>query len=329
MVRQCSKCHLYVNGAPHPDLAHHDVPAGQDCNLLHHPQPCPWVDDRTGQSCQHYAALPPPLLPPTTLSTSVTSSGSLTTPATITETQAGGATSIPEQLAQLMREKEAVEREAELLKMANNNLRESHQRLNQEMMQLSSSSVPSSISSTTTTVTSSFSSLSSRPLMGTGFSAGFGVTVTSPSVSASGLPSSLAGAAQTLSQLNAPPVSVPHTIPGYGGPLIPELRGIPEVNQFTQQVLNNIYQQIPALAPQKSAPTTLPYPVPSYQQQAPPYAVAPPLQSEMLPYPAAPLYPVQQGVAPAPGPVPPPQQQVPVQAEGLHQQYPAVSQAAS
>ena len=66
MVRQCVKCHKFITGAPHPDVAHGDAPAGPECSLDHHPLSCPWVD-RHGQPCQFLplASLPPlPISPP-------------------------------------------------------------------------------------------------------------------------------------------------------------------------------------------------------------------------------------------------------------------------
>ena len=72
-------------------------------------------------------------------------------------------------LEQLRREKEEADKRAELLQVANDNLR-----VNQALLakQQGSSSPISSVSSTATTTTSSFSSFSSRPSMGIGFRAG-------------------------------------------------------------------------------------------------------------------------------------------------------------
>ena len=311
MVRQCGTCHRFITGAPRPELGHQDGPAGPECSLPHHPQPCPWVSDRTGQPCS-YVPAPPLLLPPLTTTSTVSAT---TSPATISETLVGAtSSSVPDELARLRREKEEAERNAELLRVANRNLQASQQHL---LQQQSALSVPFSSSTTTTTATSTFSSLlSSRPAMGIGYSSGFGVTAPSslislagapsiasagvpsiasagvPSIASAGIPSQLMGAAQNLSQLNAPPSSVPHSIPGYGGPLIPELRAIPDVNAFTQQVLNNIYQHIPALAPVRSAsvqpppasvqaPAQPPVSVPPLQQ-APLLAAAPQLLPELL-----------------------------------------------
>ena len=93
MVRLCSECHCYITGAPHPDVAHRDVPAGPGCGLPHHPAPCPWVD-RNGRPCQHHAAPLPPLPespPELLLSTSATTSASATPPVTSSEALVGGA----------------------------------------------------------------------------------------------------------------------------------------------------------------------------------------------------------------------------------------------
>ena len=139
---------------------------------------------------------------------------------------------------------------------------------------------PFSSSSMVTTTTSSFSSLSQRPLMGTGFSSSFGLATPSSGVSVSGSTSlfgdfvssaplnSLAGAAQSLAQLNAPPRSLPHSIAGYSGPTIPEMRQNPALSASAQEVLNYLCQQIPALAsypshqaPGAPAPSLVPAPL--------------------------------------------------------------------
>ena len=165
MVRQCVSCHKFVTGAPHPDVGHQDGPAGPECNLPHHPPPCPWVNDRTGQPCSY--------IPPSAPSLSSTVSPSVSTaPVTITETPVGGVLSLPEQMAQLRREREEEARRVELLTMANNNLRESQARMSQQL-QLQQYSPAVSISSTATTTTSSLSSISRRPSMGIGFSSSF------------------------------------------------------------------------------------------------------------------------------------------------------------
>ena len=98
MVRQCVVCHKFITGAPHPDLGHQDGPAGPECSLRHHPLPCPYVSEK-GVPCSYS---PAPLQ--TSLSPSVTTSVS-PAPATNTETQAGGALSLPEQMARLRHER--------------------------------------------------------------------------------------------------------------------------------------------------------------------------------------------------------------------------------
>ena len=118
-MRQCSVCHLYVTGAPQAHLSHGAAPAGPGCTLPHHPSPCPWVDDRTGRPCQYVHAPP---VPPLVSLTATTSASLLSPPVTISETQVGGADSIPDQTALLRRLEEGA-RKVQLLELANTNLR--------------------------------------------------------------------------------------------------------------------------------------------------------------------------------------------------------------
>ena len=112
-----------------------------------------------------------------------------------------------------------------------------------------------------------------------------------------GVSSSLASAVQALGQANAPPTQgVAKSIPGYTGPTIPRLWSNVEVAAQSQQVLNSLFSQIPALAPQGSAvpssgavlqqqyaPHPLQHPAPLYAQQPPSAVVAPQQQPVYYP----------------------------------------------
>ena len=193
MVRHCSVCHHYVTGSPTSELSHGDVQPEPGCNLLHHPSPCPWVS-RNGVPCTHHHTIAPPpsSLPP------LPGSPAASLPSTTISQAMGGAPqgdlTLLQQIEQLRREKEEETRRADQLAVANTNLRDGQQRLNQEFHQ-QLGFPPSSISSTATTTTSTFSSLSRRPLMGTGFSSTFGSTTSSPAVSAGGTLASSVGSA--------------------------------------------------------------------------------------------------------------------------------------
>ena len=221
-----------------------------------------------------------------------------------------GELTVLQQLEDMRREKEEQERRAEQLAVANANLLHNQQQLSQEVLR-QRVSIPLSSSSTSTTTTATFSSLSSRPIMGTGFSSSFG-TVTSSAVvtstSAASVGSGLAAAAQTLSQLNTPASGVAPVIPGYSGPTIPDLRALTEVNNLAQQLLQGFYQQIPALAPHPSVSAAGGAPLPQHVSQALP--VYPQLggsaaHQEGVQQPLSAAYPVPSGGA-VPGVFPPP-----------------------
>ena len=290
MVRQCISCHRYLTGAPRPDLGHGDAPSGPECSLPHHPSPCPWVGPR-GQPCPYIppSALPPP--PVSAPSASASSTAPVTTTVSNTETPSGEHLLLQE-LQQLRREREEEARRVEQLTLANSNLRESQARLSVENSQLRSvsSSMPqvlsslstTSVSSTSTTATTTTSSLFSRPSMGVGYSAGFGGVIPSVSAGVSSVSVPLAGAAQALAARNIAQQQPPHSIPGYGGPSIPDLRSIPQVNALAQQFLGLVCLEIPALATHPSFPSPAPPPVSSFP----------------------PIPPVISSQAPAPGSVP-------------------------
>ena len=58
-VRRCTKCHLYISGAPSPDLEHVGK-YGPDCDSAHHPEPCEYVHRDTGACTQYNDIVRPP-----------------------------------------------------------------------------------------------------------------------------------------------------------------------------------------------------------------------------------------------------------------------------
>ena len=53
-IKRCSKCHLYITGAPTPDLQHAGK-YGPDCQSGHHPNPCNYSHRDTG-ACTEYSS---------------------------------------------------------------------------------------------------------------------------------------------------------------------------------------------------------------------------------------------------------------------------------
>ena len=205
IMRQCQVCHRFITGANSPDVDHHACPPGRgNCDLPHHPQPCPFVDDR-GAPCDHVPLSPTP--PHTSASESRSEERTLL-----------------QQIETLRREKEEEATRSNRLLLANINLRENQEKLHQEnnQLRLVSPSTSSFTPTTTTTTSSSSSSSLSRPSMGVGYSNSFGASI--PSTAGGSIPGSIASAAQSLAGLNAPPQQAPRTISGYGGPTIPQLR---------------------------------------------------------------------------------------------------------
>ena len=92
-----------------------------------------------------------------------------------------------------------------------------------------------------------------------GFSTSFGVPT--PSLAGGSFPS-ISAAASNLAHANVVPQSMPHVIPGYSGPTVPDLRANPQVNSVAQQVLGYLFQEIPALAPQQSLGVSVPNSIP-------------------------------------------------------------------
>ena len=57
-MRQCSKCHRYVTGAPSPGLDHQGGVQGPLCALPHHPPICTWTDTRGNPCSFHFSSDP-------------------------------------------------------------------------------------------------------------------------------------------------------------------------------------------------------------------------------------------------------------------------------
>ena len=157
--------------------------------------------------------------------------------------------------------------------------------------------------------------MSARFGMGTGYSSAFGVPIASSSVAgaapgflAGAAPGLIAGAAEGLARVNAQQQSLPpHSIAGYRGPTIPDLKTYPQVNDFAQQVLSVIYSDIPALAPHRNA--RVPASIPAHNPGVYPEAYVPrapgAVQPQQLP-PAPPLFSAPASLPPPGGPVPAP-----------------------
>ena len=265
MVRRCTTCHRYVTGAPTPDLDHGGVGSGPDCTLEHHTASCDWEDDRRiGVTCSYFPD---------------------TVPVSVPEEQ-NAVQLLEERLAQLQREKEEESRRANLLQISNNNLRDSQSQLQQQNVHLQNLSHHSFYASATTTTTTT--SALSAPLMGTGFTSSFMTPVSSTGVSVpASFPSSLASAASShASRNNSATASSSRSIPGYGGPSLPEIRQDPQVSSFAQQVMGRLMREMPTLASYPSAGAAaaalppgqglgLPPPPPSTHQARPHYPQGP------------------------------------------------------
>ena len=90
------------------------------------------------------------------------------------------------------------------------------------------------------------------------------------------LPSSLAGAASSHVLRNSVSVGEnSHSVDGYTGPTIPQLRGDPEASDMAQRVMGLLLREIPALASLPSAPAqSAPAPPASSAARLPPLAAA-------------------------------------------------------
>ena len=245
-------------GAASPEVGHQDAPPGAECGLSHHPLPCPWVGER-GEGCTYEpgSLLLPSLLPPPA------------TPAQLSANSSeapGEDLTLLQQVEQLRREREEAARRANVLEVANQNLKENQDRLQREFLNLRFPNTSCTVTTSTTSSTS-FSSLSTTTSMGTGFSAGFGIAIPSTSVSGS-VPGYLAGAAQQLAQSNARPVQPTSSIPNYSGPTIPDLRNNQGISNVAQEVLSVLFRDIPALAPHGSA-LSASAPIPSHPASFP------------------------------------------------------------
>ena len=205
-MRQCVTCHQYVTSSPRPDLDHQAGAPGKNCTLPHHPSPCSYVDPDSGRKCDYVY--------PNSSQDHLQDQGSSLPDAAL----------LPRQIQTLHQERAEQQHQLELLQMSNPNLQETQNRFLSE-------NFPASSSSFSTATTNTVTSTSPTPSMGTGFSTSFSTT---PSL----LPQNLMSAASSLISSNAPPVSVPHSIPGYVGPTIPQMRADPQLNQLGNQVLS-------------------------------------------------------------------------------------------
>ena len=223
-MRQCVKCHRYVTSPPRPDLDHQAGAPGKNCLLPHHPSPCSYIDQKTGNPCDY--------IYPDTLQQEQQEQDVISSP---------DAASLQQQIHNLRQERAEQQHQLQLLQTTNRNLQQTQNHLLSQNF-----AAPSSSFSTLTTNT--ITSTSPTPSMGTGFSQSFSTT---PSL----LPQSLMSAASSLISSNAPPASVPHSIPGYTGPTIPQLRSDPGTNQMANQLFSVLMREIPALnAPPSSIP---------------------------------------------------------------------------
>ena len=97
------------------------------------------------------------------------------------------------------------------------------------------------------------------------------------------IPSVLPSAASALAASNTAPASQATSIPGYGGPNIPQLRSNPQVNDLANQVFSVLLREIPALASLPSSLASAPnlgssFMAPTFQRFAP-QPPAPPMPS--------------------------------------------------
>ena len=279
MVRLCGQCHLYITGAPDPSLDHSGSISGSLCVLPHHPAPCPFIDAHDNPC--NYEDLGVANLD----DVPVTVPSAANVGATVSELQE--VFHLQEQLQRLQRERDDERRRAELLQLANDNLQSSHARLSQAVAHSGVSSlgafggVPATTTSSTSTTTSTVS-CSTTPRMGTGFSSSLVTPRTFPPTPAartvssacllpthprvaalggaiSSLPASLSDAVSNHVVRNTVSVAdVPSSIPGYGGPTVPDLRRDPEANALAQRAMDILLGQIPALAPAPSVPQQAP-----------------------------------------------------------------------
>ena len=236
---QCTQCHRYLTGSPSLEVGHQGAPGDSVCTLQHHPRPCPWIGE-DGTPCPFY---------PSEDDSHV-----------LGDNDTGDdVAQLRQQLQELENQREEERRRAELLELANTNLTQAQQRLQQENLSLRGNSLGSLSSLSTTTITTP----SFTPRMGTGYSASFSSPLTT-SVMSSSVPHSVPAAVSALVAANSMPASQPALIYGYSGPTIPKLRSEPQVNAMASQYLSAIQREIPALV------------APSYQHSRVSPAAVPP-----------------------------------------------------
>ena len=250
-VKRCRKCHYYSALAPTPELGHTGSNPGPNCNLPHYPSPCDWRDkdnspcgyyvagqvhDQAENNHNHVSEEPDrqrqESLLELGLGDSQRSGGRGDISGGISDVIA-----LQEEIEKLRREKEEENRRSTLLETANQQLRENQRRLHQTNIDLQ---MPLLVSTTATLTTSTVTTTTTRPMMGTGYSVG--------------MPSSIQSAITNHIASNAPRgAGYEHSIQGYNGPNIPDLRRDREVTSVADQVMARIFREIPALAPNPSA----------------------------------------------------------------------------
>ena len=248
MVRRCSKCHRYTQGAPVPELDHHGSNPGNFCSLAHHPSPCDWANkDSIGCTIYSVESVQVDQLLGEPIDTRPIGAGVngdlLIDGPTVADLQ--------RQLEMMVQEKESEARKTAIMEAANQRLRDTQNQL----MSLYQSSTASTTTSTTMTTTSLSTSVAMSSMYGTGYS------VAGPRVNPGScpLPFGLSTAISSHARVNATTNAVPqHSISGYSGNGIPGLRSDPSVNPIAQQVMAEVMRLIPALAPLPSANAPVP-----------------------------------------------------------------------
>ena len=139
MVRLCVNCHRFITGAPHLSVDHSGGVPGTQCQLPHHPQPCPGTD-RRGLDCKHVDDEEDDLGVRVLDEVGLGASGAQPLLIPVTTTQEGGASQVADvlflqqQLENLQKERDEERRRAEILEMRNANLQDSHVRLSQQLV---------------------------------------------------------------------------------------------------------------------------------------------------------------------------------------------------
>ena len=130
---QCIRCHRWLTGSPSSEVGHHGVAGGSVCSLEHHPAPCPFISE-SGEACAFYGQ------------SSDNDSASL-------HHEVSDVGELQQQLRQLRQQQQESDRQMQLLQITNNNLTESHSRLQTEWNLRGGSSVATLTSTTTSSTT--------------------------------------------------------------------------------------------------------------------------------------------------------------------------------